>query len=215
MKNLNLTLGEKMKILFLLIVTSFTPMLAYSFSELTEEPSILSCLGCHGKNGVSGYSEFPNLVGLSSKYLFKTMKEYRDNARTDITMSAMPVMVKKLSDDDLLGLAEIFSTLPPEYIKRSEMTINDEVQFEKGEALINGDKLSCRFCHLSNRTKDGPMNDTFPNLTGQQKGYLVNQLNAYKDGERWSPIMNAELMGNLTADEMDAIAVYFRYLRAN
>mgnify|MGYP002369432863 FL=1 len=175
---------------------------------------IAKCLGCHGRSGVSGYSDFPNLAGLDHAYIIKQLTSFRGGERTDYTMNAMPYMVAGLTDNELYGLAEVFSRLPAEVVKKSEMSANDLKLFEAGKALVTGNTVTCRFCHLGNATGDGPAMADYPSLTGQQKNYLVNQIKAFRDKKRWSPIMNSDIVGQLTDGEIESIAVYMRYMKA-
>lgn len=180
----------------------------------TEGQFIAKCLGCHGRKGVSGYSEFPNLASLNQPYLLSQLLAFRERKRVDHTMDAMPWMVKDLTDDELYGLAEIFSRLPAEDVARTEMSSREQKLFDEGKALIAGNSTTCRFCHLGNPTNDGPSAPIYPNLVGQQNLYLVNQIRNFRDKKRWNPIMNSDLVGQLSDNEIEAIAVYFRYLKA-
>ncbi|MCM2281000.1 MAG: c-type cytochrome [Bdellovibrionaceae bacterium] len=182
--------------------------------SVTDGQFIAKCLGCHGRAGVSGYSDFPNLAGLNQPYLLRQLKNFRGGDRSDYTMNAMPYMVAGLTDDELYGLAEVFSRFPVEVVRKSEMSAQDGRLFEIGKSLITGNTTTCRFCHLANRAGDGPAMVDYPSLTGQQKNYLVNQIKAFRDKKRWNPIMNSDIIGNLSEDEIEAIAVYFRYLKA-
>ncbi|MCB0366293.1 MAG: c-type cytochrome [Bdellovibrionaceae bacterium] len=207
---------SKLIILALMVTTllGWSPVWAASYDESKSGEFVLKCFGCHGRNGVTGYTGFPNLAGQSETYLFNQLKTFRDGHRQDITMNAMPFMVKDLSDDDLLGLAGIFTSFPDEIVQMNKLTKSEAELFKKGEEIIGGTKTTCRFCHLANSSQDAPTVPEYPVLVGQQKGYLINQIKAFRDGVRWSPIMNADLVGELTDEEVEAIAVYLRYKKA-
>lgn len=64
---------------------------------------------------------------------------------------------------------------------------------------------SCAGCH----GEDGnSMVATFPKLAGQHESYLINQLQAFKDGKRNAPMMAPLAMG-LTKSAMENIAAYY------
>ena len=64
---------------------------------------------------------------------------------------------------------------------------------------------SCAGCH----GEDGnSMGSTFPKLAGQHAGYLVKQLQAFKDGSRNAPMMAPLAMG-LDAKSVEDIAAYY------
>jgi len=64
----------------------------------------------------------------------------------------------------------------------------------------------CQFCHGLNGEASSVI---YPRLAGQNKLYLEKQLNDFKSGKRQVEPMN-EISGSLTADEITALAVYFK-----
>ena len=69
----------------------------------------ITCVGCHGVNGIAIAPNFPNLAGQKQLYLINAISSYRDGTRNDPTMKAM---VGSLSDEDIANLAAYFSNLP-------------------------------------------------------------------------------------------------------
>lgn len=67
-----------------------------------------SCAGCHGANGVSNNTMWPNLAGQQAGYLVKSLKAFRDGTRNDPMMSPM---AKPLSDADIENIAAYFNSL--------------------------------------------------------------------------------------------------------
>lgn len=67
-----------------------------------------ACIGCHGANGISPNSQYPNLAGQKEVYLVNATKAYRDGARNDPMMS---MILKTLSDTDISNLAAFYSSL--------------------------------------------------------------------------------------------------------
>ncbi|WIO75154.1 cytochrome c [Porticoccaceae bacterium LTM1] len=66
------------------------------------------CTACHGPEGKSNNTMWPNLAGQQKGYLIKAMKDFRDGKRNDPLMTPM---AKPLSDEDIENLAEYFSGL--------------------------------------------------------------------------------------------------------
>jgi cytochrome c553 len=63
----------------------------------------------------------------------------------------------------------------------------------------------CAACHGS----DGlSVDNSIPNLAGQHYVYLVQELNAFKNRDRNSPLMN-ELTRTLTQQQIEDIAAYY------
>jgi len=92
--------------IFLCFFTTANVSLAGNVAEGKERA--MSCIPCHGKNGISTYFYYPNLAGQKEAYLIRTMTEYRDGRRKDPIMSAM---AQGLSDDDIANLAAYYSRL--------------------------------------------------------------------------------------------------------
>jgi len=76
----------------------------------------------------------------------------------------------------------------------------------EGNSAIGKTKAaSCAGCH----GEDGnSMVSTFPKLAGQHEGYIVKQLEAFKDGSRNAPMMAPLAMG-LDAGSISDIAAYY------
>lgn len=53
--------------------------------------------------------------------------------------------------------------------------------------------------------------DIYPNLAGQKEGYLVSQLQHFRDGERSNPIM-APMAKPLSDDDIADLAAYYASL---
>ena len=63
----------------------------------------------------------------------------------------------------------------------------------------------CSACHGYNGIS---ANDEWPNLAGQKTGYLIKQMQAFRDGTRQDPIMNGMLKGFSNSDIEDVAAYY-------
>jgi cytochrome c553 len=63
----------------------------------------------------------------------------------------------------------------------------------------------CAACHGANGVS---VSDGIPHLAAQRAGYLEKQLNAFKDGTRKNPLMNA-IAGQLSADDIANVAAHF------
>ena len=68
----------------------------------------------------------------------------------------------------------------------------------------------CFACH---GVKGVSLNPEFPSLAGQNKKYLIQQLNAFKNGDRKSQIMKPMASG-LSDKDMSEVAGYFASFKA-
>ena len=68
---------------------------------------------------------------------------------------------------------------------------------------------SCAGCHGANGISNNPM---WPNLAGQQPGYLVKQMKAFRDGTRNDPMMSP-MAKPLSDADIENIAAYYSSLK--
>jgi len=68
---------------------------------------------------------------------------------------------------------------------------------------------TCAACHGQNGISSNP---EWPNLAGQQEKYLINQLKAFKNGDRKSQLM-APQATNLSDEDIENISAYFNSLK--
>ncbi|MEN8108865.1 MAG: cytochrome c [Pseudomonadota bacterium] len=80
---------------------------------------------------------------------------------------------------------------------------------QAGDAAAGKAKAaSCAGCHGANGISNNPM---WPNLAGQQQGYLVKQLKAFRDGTRNDPMMSP-MAKPLSDADIENIAAYYSSL---
>ncbi|MGZ8143584.1 MAG: c-type cytochrome [Methylosarcina sp.] len=63
----------------------------------------------------------------------------------------------------------------------------------------------CTACHGQGGKSSNPQ---WPNLASQQPAYIVNQLEAFKSGNRKNPMMEG-MAANLSKEDMDNLAAYY------
>lgn len=68
-----------------------------------------ACASCHGAEGVSAKSRWPNLAGQNDLYLIKQLNAFRDGLRKDAYMTPM---ARPLTDQDIRNLAAYYAGLP-------------------------------------------------------------------------------------------------------
>lgn len=69
-----------------------------------------TCAACHGANGISIVSIYPNLAGQKDAYLVAQLQAFRDGTRKNPIMQPM---AKGLSNIDIANIAAYVSTLKP------------------------------------------------------------------------------------------------------
>jgi cytochrome c553 len=165
-----------------------------------------SCVACHGTDGNSMNPEWPTLAGQHASYLVKQLRNFKAGDRSNALMSPMAA---PLSEQDMEDLAAYYAS------QTAKPGQADEALFEKGRQLYRGGNMStgvaaCVACHSP--TGAGNPAANFPSLRGQHTSYTVNQLKAFKRGERANDAgkMMQNIASKMTEEEMQAVASYIQ-----
>jgi cytochrome c553 len=155
------------------------------------------CKACHGLDGKGVAPAIPNLAAQRARYLYNSLKEYKDGKRSH---AALKNLATNMSEADLNNVAAYFASLPPT-ASSAAADIKHSSPYEKGKALA----APCARCH----GEDG--NSTIPgtpSLAGQQPHYLVAAIQEYHQGDRAKGVMTSSLRdsGKL---ELESMALYF------
>lgn len=160
----------------------------------------LNCTMCHGAQGMSR-SDAPNLAGQFPEVIRKQLLDYKNGNR------ANPIMVtlsKNLTDQNMRDLAAYYASLPK---ARTAPTTYDETL----PALVRvGDPMRnivpCISCRGGVDQKLGASW-----LEGMPKTYLVQQLQAFKEGyrrnDRQQQMRNVARL--MTAEEIDSVSAFY------
>lgn len=161
-----------------------------------------ACSACHGNSGASVNPEWPNLAGQNDDYLVNSLKAFKEGARKNDLMSPMAA---GLSDTDMRNVAAYFS--------RNSCSVTggdkDKAALGKAKAAAAG----CAACHSSGGlNKPGASGisgaQVWPNLAGQNAGYLAVALKSFQDGSRNHAVMSS-VAKNLSASDIDNLAAYY------
>lgn len=77
--------------------------------------------------------------------------------------------------------------------------------------IVRTVETTCAACHDTPRAP--PLSQMVPRLGGQKKAYLVNMLEAYRDGDRESGFMRP-VAANLSDDEIDGLAEHYSMMNS-
>lgn len=171
----------------LLVALPSVQSLAGSVDDLAK-----TCGACHGASGISSNTQWPNLAGQKRGYLAEQLRAFRDGLRVDPVMSAT---VRDLSDQEIESLAVHFSTILPR-VSAAPLQVN-----QAGKNI----RARCISCH---GMQGITVNDQWPNISGQQKGYLQKQLKAFRDGSRHSEVMKV-IVKDFTDQQIMDVSEYF------
>ena len=175
------------------------------------------CASCHGANGQSISSDWPNLAGQNQKYTYDQLKYFQNGSRQNVLMSSVIEYLNTLTDEQLLGIAAFYESQS----SNVGQATNDEELLALGEKLYRAGDLgkgipACTACHSPNGA--GNIQAGFPKVSGQQKGYLESTLKEYRSQKRdagaYSLVMQSA-SANLTDRQIEALANYMHGLYEN
>jgi cytochrome c553 len=69
----------------------------------------VTCVACHGQEGIAAAPQWPNLAGQHASYLTVALEQYKDGSRVDLVMN--PLMLP-LDDAAIEELAAFFASQP-------------------------------------------------------------------------------------------------------
>ena len=172
-----------------------------------------ACVACHGAGGNSMNPEWPKLAGQHGGYLYEQLKIFKlpqaDSPRFNALMYGQ---VQALSEEDMKDIAAYYAQ------QATATGVADPDLAAAGEKIYRGgipeeNVAACIACH--GPSGQGNAAAKFPKLAGQHATYTVNQLKAYKSGERSSDMnqMMRNIASNMSEDDMKAVAEYIQGLQ--
>ena len=168
-----------------------------------------TCMACHGMDGNSVNPEWPNLAGQHVSYIQAQLTAFKGGVRKNDLMSPMAMI---LSDEDMADLAAYFSsqTAKGGETEPSKLALGQRV-YRAGN--VGAGVMACAGCH-GPAGRGNPLAG-YPSIQGQHAVYTAAQLRAFKSGARATDAnqMMRTIAGQLTDEEIDAVASYVQGLR--
>ena len=171
----------------------------------------VTCTACHGPEGNSSSTMWPNIAGQNAPYLLDQLVAFKNGSRKDPLMTSQAML---LSDQDMADLAVYFESLPG-----AAQAVKDASTVDRGEALYRGGNsengvAACLACH--GPTGRGNPAAKYPALQGQHADYTAKQLNDYSAGTRETDgktRMMRDIAGRLSKEDIEALSSYVQGLR--
>lgn len=176
-----------------------------------------ACMTCHGANGWGlDAMGAPRLASIGYPYVVKQLSDLANARRTPSGAGAvMLVYAAGLSEQERRDVAAFVNTLggPPELSNLKELKDSGTPIGERylGEAIVKygvlGKVSACSSCHGFNGRGAAPL---FPVIGQQKYTYLINQLNAWRDGSRANDqyAMMRKMAKNLTDADIANVATF-------
>ncbi len=171
------------------------------------------CARCHGFDGMGrGTRAFPFLAGQKESYLYRSLRHY---ALGDRQSGIMQPVAGGLRDEAMRELAAWYAGRQP--AATAPVPAADPERAARGariasQGLPRQRVPACIHCHGPGATTQNPQ---FPRLAGQNRAYLVRQLELWGEGTRggtaYAPLMT-EVASGLTPAQMRDVAAYYASL---
>lgn len=181
--------------------------LAGSNTEKGEKLAGEVCASCHGDKGLSQTANIPSLAGQTSYAIYKQLHDYRTGARVNDQMTGV---AQSLEVGDLASIAAYYASAGAQYAAIGNRDLSGEPEIIK--LVWEGDTKrripACMSCHTNG--VGGPIET--PALLGQNREYMVAQLNAYADKSRKNDVYGRmrDIARRLTPEEREKLARYLQ-----
>ena len=163
----------------------------------TMKERLSACFGCHGANGQSQNPDIPSLGAQQAFYVTVQLVMFREGLRANAPMNDA---TKRLTDDDVRGIADFVATLPSPQPPAGPV---DQDRMARAQALVQ--QNHCDICHTANFA--GQQN--VPHIADQREDYLIEALRGYNDNSRHGyDATMAETMASVSDDQILDLAYY-------
>ncbi|MEO3433640.1 c-type cytochrome [Inquilinus sp. CAU 1745] len=173
--------------------------------------ALQGCARCHGLDGAGGApGAFPLIAGQTERYLLNTLHAFADGTRNSGIMESA---VAGLSDESLRALAGHYAAAPLSEAPSSSPAADPESVARGQEIATEGIPSegvpACLSCHAGDPAERHP---AYPNLFGQDAGYLARQLTLWQEDSRgggpYAHIMET-IAKRLSPEDIEDAAAYF------
>ena len=164
------------------------------------------CVACHGADGNSATSAYPNIAGQGADYLFKQLKEFKAGVRKNAIMNGMAA---PLSEQDMRNIAYWVTTqkmTPGSATNKDTIALGEKIW--RG-GIANRGVPACAACHSPN---GAGIPIRFPRLAGQHAAYVEQQLKDFRDGVRTNDKVMPEVVNGMNDAQIKAVADFVQGL---
>jgi cytochrome c553 len=199
------------RVLTVLAVTLLGTTVVHAAGDAAKAAPVATtlCAACHGADGNSVITMNPKLAGQHPEYITKQLTEFKSGVRSNPVMSGMAAT---LTPEDMVNMGAYFAA---QSSKGGAAASNGAGSV--GEKIYRGGipdmgVPACAACHGPN---GAGLPVQFPRLSGQHAEYTVNQMKAFRAGERANDANKTMRMvaGKLSDQDIAAVADYIQGLK--
>jgi len=167
---------------------------------------VKECDDCHGKNGNSTEQKVPTIAGFSAATLEDIMTQYKKGDRQGVKYKKkgkketdMNEIAKKLSEGDIKALAA-------HYAKQTFKPHKQKFNAKLAKRGAKKHDRKCEKCHSDGGTN---ADDDAAILAGQWRGYLEEQFDLIKKGDRTVPKKMRKKFRKVKDKDLKALIEYY------
>jgi len=154
------------------------------------------CKNCHGENGDASTPNIPKLAGQYAEYIQRQIFNYQVGTRHDPDMTKLSATLTNRRN-----LADIAAYFASQDLMTGTPTSNAEgekIYLDKG----------CQNCHGEIGKGKPAYNSLFPVVGGQNKEYLLKQMQDFKTGTRATDISGIMglIVNRMTNEDIEAVS---------
>ena len=175
-----------------------------------KEKSV-SCVACHGVDGISVNPVWPKLAGQHAKYLETQLYEFQKGADGLRNNAVMYGIALTLTDEDIEDISAYYASLD------KTIGLTDDEYLNIGQSLYRGGNMeykiqACIACHGPNG--QGNSLAGIPSLSGQHSEYIYQQLKNFQSSDRSNDYnkMMRNIAERMSDEEMKSVASYIEGL---
>jgi cytochrome c553 len=187
--------------------TSSTPTRA-QMMEQGQQIAQTKCAACHGVDGMSLVSAYPNLAGLPEQYIAAQLELFKSGKRKN------EVMRDQVKDMDAAAMRAVGAFYfaqrgkPNATAKSAALADLGRKIFRAG--IPERKVPACAGCHGA---AGAGIPSAYPRLAGQWPEYTLEELQHYASGERVNAVMQP-IAARMQENERKAVAEFIAGLRA-
>lgn len=149
-----------------------------SFAQTLAPEKLQLCASCHGANGASSTTpDIPFLAGLQPTYFARQMADFKSGKRKSAVMQGI---MASIDEKDFQEYANYFRAQKPPTPGKGDAKIIGQGKEIYFEGVVGTAVPACSGCH----NDDGTGTNRYPRLAGQNPTYTIQQMLAYKNGQR-------------------------------
>ncbi len=182
---------------------------ASSSSDGATLYKLKACVACHGVDGrTPRESIYPTIAGQSQAYIVAQMKDIKSGVRHNAQTEVMRGIMGAVSDAEIEAIAKWLATLPG-----GTGVVGEPRLVAKGAKVYKSKNTNCIGCHGAD-AKTPLLPDKFPKLAGQNKQYLITQIQDIRDGVRnnGQTIVMTGITQGLNNKDIEAVAEWLASL---